>query len=474
MKDSPKAGEPNSEMKLVLSNPPRRPFWTPPRVAAIPCLLAGALWTLGGLLPAKISHISEPAPLTRTVSAVEGTSQTAKTAPKDMMQDFGPLLRKYGFKSFEIQDGHVEGTVDLKLLLNALGWTVIALGSLPNAFSNFAIGKNTRQPSIWACGLVWLINTPILLFSASPASLAFSNIALGLLVAGAADQVQNTKLKPGEQPFELHMERVTSLRALMRSLVSLQELRATLKEIGGVARFVGKDLALVGLAFRNVATQSYGFLTRQRKEPPVFIAGFMGIEPVPEQKRIIAGLFGLAAVIALPAMFMTPTEHWYFLSGDILTKTALETMGIAGFFDAVTVFQQACEFKVDQASRTERVHKSAIVIAVAAKGLTDLVSFLAVSDLFLGIKFLILGSSLSEFWNKVDKDGQFWGWMEDNFRRISVAALKDPAAARAAVAEVEARAKNSSEWRKLQVYLQENAPSKPGLNELLGEKSAAV
>jgi len=467
MNDSLKPGEPSNEKKLVLSNPPRRPFWTPPRLAAIPCLLAGALWTLGGLLPAKITHISEPAPITRTVTPTEGASQTVKAAPKDMMQDFGPFLRKYGFKTFEIQDGHVESTVDLKLLLNALGWTVIALGSLPNAFSNFAIGKNTRQPSIWACGLVWLINTPILLFSASPASLAFSNIALGLLVAGAADQVQNTKLKPGEQPFELHMERVTSLRTLMRSLVSLDEMKATLQEIGAVARFVGKDLVLVGIAFRNVATQSYAYLLRRRKEPPVFIAGFMGIEPVPEQKRIIAGLFGLAAVIALPAMFMTPTEHWYFLSGDMLTKTALETMGIAGFFDAVTVFQQACEFKVDPTSRTERVHKSAIVVAVAAKGLTDLVSFLAVSDLFLGIKFLILGSSLSEFWNKVDKDGQFWGWMEDNFRRISLACASDQVTARRALEEVAERARTSKEWKRLHVYIQDNASSNPEMKRMV-------
>jgi hypothetical protein len=467
MNDSPSAGEPTNEKKLALSNPPRRPFWTPPRVAAIPCLLSGILWTVGGLLPAKITHFPEASAITQTVSVPAASTQAAKEAPKDLMQDFGPFLRKYGVKTCEIKAGHVEATVDLKLLLNALGWTVIALGSLPNAFSNFAIGKNTRQPSIWACGLTWLINTPILLFSASPASLAFSNIALGLLVAGAADQVQNTKLKPGEEPFELNMERVTSLRVLLRSLVSPHEMKLTLIEVGNVGRFVWKDLSLVGLAFRNVVTQSYGFLTGKRKQAPVFIAGFMGIEPVPEQKRIIAGLFGLAAAIALPAMFMAPTEHWAFMNADLLTKVALETMGIAGFFDAVTVFQQSCEFKVDPSSRGERIHKWTIVVAVAMKGLTDLVSFLAVSDLFLGIKFLILGSSLSEFWNKVDKDGQFWGWMEDNFRRISQTVQEDPTAARAALAEVDTRAKASKEWRKLQVYLQENAKHCPGMQELM-------
>jgi len=471
MKDFPQAGEPVNVKKSVLVSPPRRPFWTPPRLAAIPCLLSGLLWTIGGLLPAKITEIHQIEPVVQSVSPAQLAPATAKAAPKDMMVDFGPFLRKYGVRTCEIQDGKVNATMDLKLLLNALGWTVIALGSLPNAFSNFAIGKNTRQPSIWACGLTWLINTPILLFSASPASLAFSNIALGLLVAGAADQVQNTKLKAGEQPFEFHMERVTSLRVLLRSLVSPSEMRLTLIELGHVARFVGKDLSLVGLAFRNVMTQSFAYLTGKRKQAPVFIAGFMGIEPVPEQKRIIAGLFGLAAVIALPAMFMSPTEHWAFVNADLLTKVALETMGIAGFFDAVTVFQQSCEFKVDPTSRGERIHKWTVVVAVAMKGLTDLVSFLAVSDLFLGIKFLILGSSLSEFWNKVDKDGQFYGWMEDNFRRISQASESDPVAARAALGEVSERAKTSKAWRKLEAHLHENAGNHPGLQALLAVRA---
>lgn len=442
--------------KVELAEPPRRPFWTPPRIAAIPCLLSGLLWASGGLLPAKITHFAPPPPaITQSVSAPAPAVATPPAPARDMMESFGPFLRKYGFRTFELREGHVDCTVDLKLMLNALGWTVIAIGSLPNAISNFAIGRNTRQPSIWACGLTWLINTPILLFSASPASLAFSNIALALLVAGAADQVQNSQLKPGVEPFELTMRRITSLKVILRSLVSPAEMKETLREAAAAARFVAKDVGLIGLAFRNVVTQSYGYLTRTRKQPPVFIAGFLQIEPVPEQKRIIAGLFGVAAMIALPAMFIGPNEHFLFVTGDHLTKAALETMGIAGFFDAVTVFQQACKFKVDAGSQTQQVHKVVIVVAVAAKGLTDLVSFLAVSDLFLGIKFLILGGSLSEFWNKVDKDGQFWGWMEDNTRRLQQA---DPAAARATVAEVAARAQTSLPWRKFYRHLEEYAP----------------
>jgi hypothetical protein len=462
MSASPAEGAKDPVGPVQLVEPPHRPFWTPPRLAAIPCLLSGALWVVGGLLPARITHYSHG-----TMVAADALHAGVHHV-RDLMQGFGPALRKYGFKSFEVADGGMSADVDLKLLMNALGWTVIALGSLPNAFSNFAIGKNTRQPSIWAAGLTWLINTPILLFSASPASLAFSNIALGLLVAGAADQVQNTKLKAGEQPFELHMSRITSLRALWRSLYSPREMRETLREAAAASAFVGKDLGLIGAAFRNVVTQSYGYLFGSREQAPVFVAGFTKIEPVPEQKRIIAGLFGVAAAIALPAMFMSPAEHFGFITGDHLTKIALETMGIAGFFDAVTVFQQACEFKVDMNSRLERTHKSGVVVAVAAKGLTDLVSFLAVSDLFLGIKFLILGGSLSEFWNKVDKDGQFWGWMEENFRRIRTASVEDPAGARAAIDGVVERAGRSGEWKKMLRYLEENAASHPQVAVLMG------
>lgn len=449
----------------ALSAPPKRPFWTPPRVAAIPCLLAGGFWICGGLLPTKETRICYPSEITRTSAAQ--SSETKQASPpsaqetKNLMESYGPVLAKYGFSRCELKNGGVDGAVDLKRLFNALGWTVIALGCIPNALSNFAIGKNTRQPSIWAAGLTWVVNFPILLLTQSVASLAFSNIALGLLVAGAANQVQNGQLKPDAKRVELHMERMTSLKTLVRSFLSVKEMIETGKEALAMAKFVGGDIRRIGNSFMDVATQSADYLSGKRKDAPGFIAGFSTIEPDPEQKRIIAGLFGIAAVIALPAMFLSHACLLLFLSAGDFTKIALETMGIAGFLDAITVFQQSCKFKVDTNSKMERVHKKGICVAVAAKGLTDLVSFMAVSDLFLGIKFVILGGSLAEFWNKVDQDGQFEGWMEDHYQKICQTRDENPEAAQVAIEEIKKRATTSAAWRKLQDYLEEKARANP-------------
>ena len=446
---------------VALSPPPKRPFWTSPRVAAIPCLLAGLLWVCGGLLPVKETTLSYPGESipANTAQVSEPHSGNLRTARKAMnlMEFCGPALAKYGFNRCEVREGGVDATIDLKRLFNALGWTVIALGCIPNAISNFTIGKNTRQPSIWFAGLTWVINFPILLLTQSVASLAFSNIALGLLVVGAANIVQNGKLKPGERHSELHMERLTNAGVLLRSFLSPQEMARTGREALAMAGFVSTDIRRIVASFLAAATQSANYLARRRKEVPRFLSAFFTIDPDPELKRIIAGLFGLAALIAVPAMFLTAEGLFGFLSAGALTAIALQTMGIAGFFDAVTVFQQSCEFKVDPASRLERAHKKGICGAVAAKGMTDLVSFMAVSDLFLGFKFLILGGSLAEFWNKVDKDGQFEGWMEEQHQKICQVGHVAPEAARALLEEIEKRASASSEWRRLKFYIGEKA-----------------
>lgn len=443
---------------INLPSPPKRPFWTPPRIAAIPCLLAGILWVSGGLLPNKETRICYPNEISQTAPAQapenNAGSKPQIQATKNLMASYGPALAKYGFKQCEIKNGGVDSTLDLKQLFNALGWTVIALGCIPNAISNFTIGKNTRQPSIWAAGLTWLINLPILLFTQSPASLAFSNIALGLLVAGAANQVQNGKLKPGEKTIELPIDTKSGWLAL--------------------ANFVMSDFKRIGRAFLNVATESADYIMQKRKQAPSFIAGFSTIEPNPEQKRIIAGLFGVAAVVALPAMFLTQGGTVLSLSAGNLTTIALEIMGIAGFFDAVTVFQQSCKFKVDRNNKMERAHKKVICMSVAAKGLTDLVSFMAVSDLFLGVKFMILGGSLAEFWNKVDKDGQFSGWLDYSFNQIVETNSQNPAAARTAIKEIAQKATTSADWRKLNVFIEEKARTNPALAQSLGFAAAAT
>ena len=298
-----------NEEPSILIPPPDRRFLSGPRIAAIPALISGSLWFISGNLPdqdTQINHVFDqinPETMQEQVLTNESNLYSPETKrlmdsikiPENqetakIMSNFDKTLEKYGFKKCEIKKDGVDCTVNFKKLLAALGWTVIGVAGIPNAMNCFSTGKNTNQPTLWAGGLAWLANTPLILFTQSVASLAFADIALGMMVAGAANIVENDLKKPGEERRELQMERVTNLKTLANSLLNSEEAKKTGEEIFRMAKFIGGDIKLIAGTYKETAKQTIDYIVRKRKEAPDFFKALKKKEPDPGVKRMIAGM----------------------------------------------------------------------------------------------------------------------------------------------------------------------------------------